>query len=277
MLSPLRNRFGIPGVISVLALVFAMLGGAYAANNSSDGGATASAKAKRGPKGPKGATGPAGPAGPAGAKGDVGANGSNGATGATGATGAAGASVTSEEFVGVKEGKCSGVGGVMFTSASGKAAACNGKEGSPWTLGGTLPPGKTLTGAWIAVAPQVTPEEAKTGPSAVGQTAMAPISFQIPLASAPQATYVGEAGSAPGCPGIVGDVPTADPGHLCLYAALQLGKAQEEEGEEIIFFLKPTELFVPGASTSGAVLRFNCGQSSCSWYGSWAVTAPTGA
>ncbi|HSR94938.1 MAG TPA: hypothetical protein VLK56_08730, partial [Solirubrobacterales bacterium] len=26
MLSPLRNRFGIPGVISVIALVFAMMG-----------------------------------------------------------------------------------------------------------------------------------------------------------------------------------------------------------------------------------------------------------
>ena len=33
MFSTLRTRFGIPGVISVIALVFAMLGGAYAANN----------------------------------------------------------------------------------------------------------------------------------------------------------------------------------------------------------------------------------------------------
>ena len=39
MLSPLRNRFGIPGVISVVA--FAALGGAYPANNSG-GKATAS-------------------------------------------------------------------------------------------------------------------------------------------------------------------------------------------------------------------------------------------
>jgi hypothetical protein len=51
MFSTLRNRFGIPGVISVIALVFAMLGGAYAANNSSGGGkATASAKVKKGPR-----------------------------------------------------------------------------------------------------------------------------------------------------------------------------------------------------------------------------------
>jgi hypothetical protein len=115
MFSTLRTRFGIPGVISVIALVFAMFGGAYAASNSSNAGkATASAKAKKGPRGPKGATGPAGPAGaqgpagPAGAKGDAGANGSNGAAGAT------------------------------------------GPEGSPWTAGGTLPAGKTETGTWAA-------------------------------------------------------------------------------------------------------------------------------
>src|SRR5260221_553574 len=67
MFSPLSNRFGIPGVISVIALVFAMLGGAYAASSNSGGGkASASAKAKKGPRGPKGATGPAGPAGPPG-------------------------------------------------------------------------------------------------------------------------------------------------------------------------------------------------------------------
>ena len=82
MFSTLRNRFGIPGVISVIALVFAMFGGAYAASNSSGGGkATASAKAKKGPKGPKGATGPAGPAGAAGPAGPAGPKGDAGATG----------------------------------------------------------------------------------------------------------------------------------------------------------------------------------------------------
>jgi hypothetical protein len=61
MLSPLRNRFGIPGVISVIALVFAMLGGAYAASNSNDDG-KATASAKKGPRGPRGKPGPPGPA-----------------------------------------------------------------------------------------------------------------------------------------------------------------------------------------------------------------------
>jgi hypothetical protein len=62
MLSHLRSRFGIPRVISVIALVFAMLGDAYAATNSSSGGkATASAKGKQGPRGKTDKTGPAGP------------------------------------------------------------------------------------------------------------------------------------------------------------------------------------------------------------------------
>jgi Collagen triple helix repeat (20 copies) len=101
MLSPLRNRFGIPGVISVIALVFAMLGGAYAANDSGSGDSKASAsavkKGPRGPRGPKGPAGPAGaqgPAGPQGAKGDTGATGKTGATGPQGPIGPAGADGT---------------------------------------------------------------------------------------------------------------------------------------------------------------------------------------
>ena len=156
MLSPLRNRFGIPGVISVIALVFAMLGGAYAASND-NGKATASAKAKKGPRGPKGPkgdpgpAGPAGPQGPAGANGKDGANGSNGATGPTGpkgatgdagAKGAAGKSVTSEELDPGDE-NCP-EGGSEFEATS-VTYACNG---SPWTAGGVLPKGATETGTW---------------------------------------------------------------------------------------------------------------------------------
>jgi hypothetical protein len=95
MFSTIRRhlRLSPAGVVAVIALVFAMAGGAFAANNNGGGRATASAKAKRGPKGPKGATGaagaqgPAGPAGPAGGAGPKGATGAEGATGATGQTG----------------------------------------------------------------------------------------------------------------------------------------------------------------------------------------------
>lgn len=88
MFSMFRNRFGIPGVIAVMALVFAMFGGAYAANHPRGGKATASAKAKKGPRGPRGKTGPAGPTGP---QGLPGANGKDGATGPPGPPGPPGA------------------------------------------------------------------------------------------------------------------------------------------------------------------------------------------
>ena len=97
MLTPLRTKFGVPGVISIIALVFAMIGGAYAA---SDGGqfATASkskknsgltknqkkevesiAKKYQG-TGPSGAVGPPGPAGASGGKGPIGPEGPRGAS-----------------------------------------------------------------------------------------------------------------------------------------------------------------------------------------------------
>lgn len=119
MFSPLRNRFGIPGVISVIALVFAMLGGAYAASDSGSlRKAGASAKAKRGPRGPKGPEGPQGPAGPAGVNGKDGAQGPKGDTGSQGPQGPKG------------------------------DKGDKGDPGDPWTAGGTLPAGKTETGNW---------------------------------------------------------------------------------------------------------------------------------
>lgn len=169
MFSTLRTRFGIPGVISVIALVFAMIGGAYAASNSGDGkGATASAKKSskgpRGPRGPKGATGaagPAGPAGPAGAKGDAGAAGATGPQGAAGpkgtegAKGAAGKGVKVVEVDGTLT-ACEDLGGATVEEkGSGTLVeVCNGKEGpkgekgDPWMPDNTLPPGATETGVW---------------------------------------------------------------------------------------------------------------------------------
>jgi len=90
----LKNRFGIPGVIAVAALVFAMIGGAYAATNSGGGkkaSASKSNRGPRGPKGPKGATGPAGATGAQGAQGAAGANGKDGAPGSPGEAGPPGA------------------------------------------------------------------------------------------------------------------------------------------------------------------------------------------
>jgi hypothetical protein len=92
MLSPLRKRagqrlrepFGKAGLtVAVIALVFAMLGGAYAAsglNSKQKKEVKSIAKSFQG-------TGPAGAQGAAGAKGDNGSNGAQGAKGDTGAVG----------------------------------------------------------------------------------------------------------------------------------------------------------------------------------------------
>jgi hypothetical protein len=90
MFSMLRNRFGIPGVIAIAALVFAMFGGAYAADHPGGGKATASAKGKKGSPGPRGKTGPAGPMGPQGLPGASGKEGPPGSAGPPGPPGLTG-------------------------------------------------------------------------------------------------------------------------------------------------------------------------------------------
>ena len=280
MFSPLRNRFGIPGVISVIALVFATLGGAYAASNNSSGGskATASAKAKRGPKGPKGATGPTGPAGSAGLQGPAGATGKDGAAGANGASGSDGQGVTST--IEPPSSDCP-KGGAKFVSASPKPTfACNGAvgakgpAGSPWTAGGTLPSGATETGTW---GMGIQGEGGSTGPE------FFPISFTLPLEEAPEPVFVpNNKESEPGCPGRGGGsfpstgeyrpgTPMADPGKLCVYA----GPFSETsfEGFRVGVYEGGSWYVEPGVGPSGTVLEISCASKFCSAMGIWAVTA----
>jgi hypothetical protein len=272
MFSTLRNRFGIPGVISVMALVFAMFGGAYAASNSSDGGkATASAKAKKGPRGPKGATGPAGPAGPqgpAGPKGDAGASGSNGTPGTAGTNGTNGTSVTSEP---VGPGPNCINGGVKFKSASPEAAfACNGANGAngtqgpkgdPWTAGGTLPVGSTEKGVWGIGAP-----------FSNEINYIAPISFGVPLAlplDEAHAVFVPSSPPNPDpthCSGSFQN-PKSASGYLCVY----------EAGSTNMKVVAVTnESLQPGAGISGAAVVAVTEESNLApeayVTGTWAVT-----
>jgi Collagen triple helix repeat (20 copies) len=110
----LRNRFGVPGVIAVLALVFAMAGGAYAAKKyviTSTSQIKPSVLKTLQKPGPAGVPGAKGDPGAAGAKGDAGARGANGDPGAPGTAGTA------------------------------------GKPGSPWVVG-TAPEGAELKGTW---------------------------------------------------------------------------------------------------------------------------------
>jgi hypothetical protein len=291
----LRNRFGIPGVISVIALVFAMLGGAYAASNSSGGGkATASAKTKRGPKGPKGATGPAGPAGaqgPAGANGKDGANGSNGSAGLQGSQGLPGKSVavanySGPECEGSEEGATVEVAGEPATKkyvcdGVPGAGGAQGPQGSPWTAGGTLPPSSaagcpcTETGVWLLVK--------------AGIAMRANISFTIPLAASlddAHVHYINIAGkevrlneeevpvesTSTACLGTVAD-PKATSGNLCVYAKTNSAEHTLWAYSEAIF--DPAQgafqSFEGGsAGKSGAIITVP-GEGN-SGFGTWAVT-----
>jgi hypothetical protein len=268
MFSLLRNRFGIPGVISVIALVFAMLGGAYAATNSGSGKATASAKGKPGPRGKTGKTGPAGPAGPqgpAGANGKDGSNGTNGKDGAPGEKGAPGTPGTPgadgksvESFpiaAGPTDTKCDEQGGTEFeVEGSGSPTlACNGKEGSPWTAGGTLPKGATETGIWSL-----------SGNAGDTEGVYVPISFPIRLASELEESKVHFVGLFGGgtCNGNLSS-PKAPEGELCIYQGPLVGATFGG-----VFQLSLNA----GASKTGALLFFEALSDGAYGYGSWAVT-----
>jgi hypothetical protein len=183
MFERIHQKLGTAGfIISIIALVAALGGGAYAATGNGAGKATASAKqGKQGKQGKPGKTGPAGPAGPAGAQGPAGAKGDTGATGAEGKQGPKGDKGDEGE---------------------------EGPEGSPWTLGGTLPIGATETGTWVL------------NTTAASADAYISISFPIPLKAGLGGIgvhYV-TASTPPGGP-CTGEVenPTAPESTLCIY------------------------------------------------------------
>ena len=278
MSSRLREPFGKAGlIVAIVALVAALVGGAYAAQSDNGGSATASAKKdkrhnKRGNKrnhrkgrqaGLNGkqkrqvkaiaksfqGAGPAGPQGPAGDKGDKGDNGSDGAVGPQGPQGPQGE-----------------------TGAKGNNGL-PGAPGNPWTAGGTLPSGETETGAWgLSIYPNEPHPETEPGVFEATQ-GFESISFFLPLASAPEAVIVGttkaekEAGVTAGCPGVVEGVPTATAGKLCVYMSSKLN-------------ITPAELAFydaagpgPGVAKSGATLLGVCSSAFCLTRGSWAVKA----
>jgi hypothetical protein len=219
MFSILRNRFGIPGVISVIALVFAMIGGAFAASNGNGVHATASAKkGAKGPRGPRGKPGPAGPqgpVGPAGPKGDPGSPGANGT------------SATASAFSGA-QGSCA-EGGVEIKSAGPTALVCNGKKGANGTFGTEpLPAGETLTGVWSAAGDRSS--SSISFPIEVNSPLTALIQFSVGVPFGVQiedeATHIYPAegateeeilnGWAEACPGSATE-PKAESGFLCIY------------------------------------------------------------
>jgi hypothetical protein len=106
MLNAIRRNLSLPTAIAVLALVFAMTGGALAAKNHISGSAQASKHiaGKKGPRGPKGKRGAQGLRGPQGPKGDTGPQGPKGDTGSPWAAGGflpSGASLSGTWIAGV--------------------------------------------------------------------------------------------------------------------------------------------------------------------------------
>ncbi|MFZ1153315.1 MAG: hypothetical protein WAN93_00260 [Solirubrobacteraceae bacterium] len=283
MLSMIRRRFTFANVAMTLVLVFAMSGGAYAAGKflitstkqiSPKVLKSLQGKAgKNGAPGASGATGTAGVIGPAGA---TGPQGPAGPAGVAGAKGENGVSVTSA-VIAKSSSTCSKQGGSEFTSAGGKATACNGAEGSPWTAGGTLPSGKTETGVW-SFGPLTIASE--------GSTSLPLASFPIPLAAplgSGHAHFIQlngmeinlkgeevaptECGSGIG-PEVNASHPQAKPGNLCVYTS-ELTKAFTESAE--MFGLGKTG--EGSAGTAGAFALFVFEGGTEIGLGAWAVTA----
>ncbi len=144
MLSVLRNRVGVSGIVAVVALVLAMTGGAWAASKYI---ITSTKQIK-----PSVLKALQGKTGPAGANGANGAPGAKGADGTNGTNGTNGLSVVNTPLE-PGEGECT-EGGAEFTVGTGEPSyACNGEpgeagpEGSPW-VAGHVPAGAELRGTW---------------------------------------------------------------------------------------------------------------------------------
>lgn len=252
MYSRIREQFSTSALIlSIIALVLAVAGGAYAAKQ-------AGLNSKQKKQVVKIAEEKAG-TGPAGAKGDPGAPGKNGTNGTNGTNGKDGNSAVVKEIPIGEPGKCNKLGGAEVGVAGGPSTnICNGEEGpegSPWTAGGTLPPGAVETGAWAFSTTEAT------------ENIKVPISFAIPLKESLTAAHVhlqGELGFLAICGGF--EKPEPKPGELCVYKAgfqhnSEFGLITEVNGIE------------PGTNVTGAMLNVTPAgeEEPVSGQGAWAV------
>jgi hypothetical protein len=255
-----KDRFGTAGVVlGVIAIVLAIGGSAFAAS-----GLTAKQKkeVKAIAKSFQG-TGPAGAAGTPGTNGTNGKDGAPGTSGENGTPGKDGTSVTTTPIDLLED--CGEQEGVMVHSASGEEPVCsgaNGTDGSPWTVDGVLPEGKTETGTWYGTV------------DASGE-GFAQVSFTVPLKenldgpSTHISTFLAPDSA---CDTFQGGTPFAgppvpDPGNLCIYTGFSGVTAT---ASEVKFGLNTGSA---GASYTGALIKLT-GTAGQTAYGVWAVTAP---
>jgi uncharacterized low-complexity protein len=247
MLPARRKRFTYANVASTLALVFAMTGGAYAADKvlitstkQISPKVLTALKGKNGKNGTNGAQGPAGATGSTGPAGTPGTNGTNGTNGKEG-----------------KEGK-------------------KGEEGSPWPGGGTLAPEATETGVW-----GVTGEGGLgLGKSEGEGFQYVPISFPIPLPAALPETNthyvtieeITNSTAPAACKGTA-EKPTATPGNLCVYENAIHGAGKINTTTP---FADPesNSPLNEGVGKTGGLLIFEELAKNTKGLGTWAVTAP---
>jgi hypothetical protein len=259
-----QDRFGTAGVvIAVIALVAALGGSALAASGALTGKQKKEVeKIAKKYAGKPGAPGTNGTSGANGKDGTEGKEGPKGKDGTDGTPGAPGKSVTVTELEPEEQPECEETGGALV-EAEGSGTpieVCAGKEGSPWTDGGTLPQGATETGAWSLNASES---------STIGESwAFVPISFTIPLAAGLDEDHVhfqGEAGFSDHCHSLNAEHPQADSGNLCVYTGLS-----EHLTFDVITSLAMS--FNSQTNEAGAQIVFTVTGDNAGALGSWAVT-----
>jgi Collagen triple helix repeat (20 copies) len=161
MLKVIRRNLNVPTAVAVVALVFAMTGGAFAAKDYATGQATTSKqKTKRGPKGPKGPKGARGAQGPQGLQGPKGDTGAQGPKGDTGDPWTAGGVLPSGKSL----------GGTWLAGIGAELAAGKGAGGASISFGIPLP-----------VAPEII--IVKQGKEGEEHAAECPGNLGVPLAA----------------------------------------------------------------------------------------------
>jgi Collagen triple helix repeat (20 copies) len=280
MFTRIHQKLGTAGfIISIVALVAALTGGAYAAGGGLSGKQKkevtkiAQTEAKKfagrpGATGPAGPVGPTGPSGAAGAKGDAGARGDTGATGTAGTNGTNGTNGSNGKSVTVTEvspgePECNKLGGALVGVEGSTAAPQEVCNGAPGTTGfaNELPSGETETGTWSVGRFTLKEQEEFV-------QAFVPISFPFHLTPGQYFAELMERGeTSANCTGSSQE-PTAAAGSVCLYVA------EGSASLNLYGFLSPSpaEGGDETASPSGIVAKFGA-VSGQFGFGTWAATS----